>query len=159
MPHRTRDENVDAIEFTGDVDAISPASVSTKGGSLTATLRKAIRDRLGNIAGGQVSTAALTFGAGASLVLLGVGAEASRRMRVSRLGKNRFEIELDEGSDEDAVSDLTAAFLTLKTQQFKDGAMAIRGPLGADEWLAEMNEAARKAEAEAGTEAGPDKNR
>ena len=133
------------IEFTGDVDATSSASVSTKGGSLTTTLKKPIREKLGDVASGQLSAATLSFGTEASVVLLGTGIDGACRVRVSRVAKNRFEIELDDG-DDDTVDDLTAAFLTLKAQQFKEGAMALRGPYTADEWLAEIDEAARQAE-------------
>lgn len=134
------------MEFKGHVDVTSSASVSTKGGSLTTTLRKPIRETLGSIAGGHLSAAALTFGSGPAVVLLGGGAEVPCSLRVSQVAKNRYEIELTDGED-DAVDDLTAAFLTLKTQHFKDGATALRGPLSADDWRAEMNQAVRRAEA------------
>ena len=135
---------MDPIKFLGDVEAATSASVSTKGGSLTATLKKALRERLGEPAGGQLAAAALKFGSGQSLVLLGGGEHAN--VRVSRISANRFEIALDDQEDA-TVDDLTAAFLALKIEQFKRGETDLRGPIEAADWLAGIEETAEKAEA------------
>jgi hypothetical protein len=135
-----------SIEFKGDIAVASEACVGTKGGSLAATFKQAIRDRLGALPEGQLTAAVLTFAAGHSVVRLGGGSETAQCLRVSRVGRNRFEIELDDGED-DTVDDLTAAFLTLKAQQLKDGSARLRGPVDADTWLAEIDDVTRRAKA------------
>lgn len=139
------------VEITGDVAAAASATVSTKGGSLTATLKKSIRDQLGPIEGGQLAAAALTFDSGPALVLLG-SAGAAPRLRVSRTAGNRYELVVED-AEEEVVDDLTAAFLTLKAHQFQQGGLHLTPPIDADTWLAEMEEVARMAVARA-AEAG-----
>jgi hypothetical protein len=136
------------LPIVGDVDTATEVSVNTKGGSLSTTLKKGIRESLGEVGYG-LTAAALRFDTGEGVVLLSGApeSEAPASVRVSRIGSNRFEVELDSGEGEE-IDDLTAAFLTLKIDQFKKGRLHLTGPVDADEWKAEMDEKFRKAAAE-----------
>src|SRR3954469_3072009 len=123
--------------IVGDVETSTDVRVNTKGGSLTAILKKNLREQLGAI-GETLAGAALRFGGGETLLLLSnADAAPGGRLRVLRVGKNRFEIELDSDTD-DEVDGLTAAFLRVKQQQFVDGSLELMPPIGADQWRAEM---------------------
>lgn len=131
--------------ITGDVTAATEVTINTKGGSMTAILKKVLRDQLGRL-GNHLPAAVLQFTGGPAVVLMSSGAGESC-LRVHRLGGNRFEIELDAGDDEE-VDDLTVAFLRLKESQFKAGNLLLMAPVTADDWRAEMDEklkAARRA--------------
>ena len=126
--------------IVGDIVAAMDVTINTKGGSMTATLRKALRDKLGEL-GDHLSAAALQFATGQAILLLRAGtgsATSSPPVRVRRLGKNRFEIELETGDDED-IDEVTVAFLRLKEDQFKKGILALSEAATADEWRAEMD--------------------
>lgn len=133
------------LPIVGDVATTTEVSVNTKGGSLSTTLKKGIRESLGEVGYG-LTAAALRFDTGEGVVLLSGApeSEASASVRVSRIGSNRFEIELNSDKDEE-IDDLTAAFLMLKIEQFKKGRLHLTEPVDADEWQAEMDEKFRKA--------------
>ena len=128
--------------IVGDVVAVTEVTVNTKGGSMTAILKKVLRERLGRL-GNHLPAAVLQFTSGPSLVLLSSGTGESC-LRVHRMGENRFEIALDDGEDEE-VDDLTAAFLRLKESQFKAGSLPLMAPVTADEWRADMDEKLKNA--------------
>ncbi len=124
--------------IVGDVEAMTEVTVNTKGGSMTATLKKALRERLGSLAGG-LAGAAVQFTTGQAVVLLSPGGEgAGGQVRVYRIGKNRFEIELDTGEDEE-VDDVTAAFLQIKRSQFIKGELELLPPVSAAQRRAESD--------------------
>lgn len=134
--------------ITGDVEAITVVTVNTKGGSMTATLKKALREKLGEI-GGRLTAAAVQFATGQAILLLSPSGDSSSiaPVRVHRIGKNRFEIELDTGEDEE-IDNVTAAFLQLKQDQFEKGKLALMPPVNADQWRTETEksmDAARRA--------------
>ena len=122
--------------ITGDVAAVSQVTVNTKGGSVTATLKKAIRDRLGKI-GGQLSAAALEFGNGSSVVLMSAGS-VETSLRVHKIGANRFEIEIINEQEEE-IDNVAAAFINLKKSQFEAGTLPLMEPITADQWREEMD--------------------
>ena len=134
------------LPIVGDVSTVTNVSVNTRGGSLSATLKKGIRESLGEV-GERLTAASLQFASGEAVVLLrgGAGRGASRSVRVSRISKNRFEVELETG-EETEIDDLTAAFLLLKIDQFKKNKLLLVPPVTAAEWQAEMGEKFRKAE-------------
>jgi hypothetical protein len=127
-----------ADTFVGDVAAASGVTVNSKGGSLTATLKKALREKLGDVAdfGGQLAGAAVQFPGGPAVVLLSPASGLTSPIRVQQTGRNRFEIELDSGEGEE-VDEVTAAFLRLKQQQFVSGELELMGPAGAEQLAAE----------------------
>lgn len=135
------------LTFVGDIAAMSDVSVNTKGGSLNATLKKGIREMLGEV-GDHLTAAALQFSSDQAVVLLSGqrGAGAASSVRVSRISKNRFEIELDVG-DHEEIDDFTAAFLMLKIEQFKRNRLSLLPAVTAEDWQAEMDEKFRTAEA------------
>ena len=135
--------------IAGDIAAAADVAVNTKGGSLSATLKKPLRDTLGEV-GDHLAGAALQFESGQAVVLLsaGPGGAASRPVHVSRVGRNRFEIEIDSGEDE-AIDDVTAAFLALKIDQFKKGQLDLLPAVTAEDWQAETDDAFKAAEAAA----------
>lgn len=137
------------LPIVGDVVAATEVSVNTKGGSLSTTLRKGIRETLGEV-GDHLTAASLQFETGEAVILLGgaAGSDTPMSVRVSRIGANRFEVELDSGEDEE-IDDLTAAFLMIKLDQFKKGRLGLTEPITADEWRAEMDEKWKAAEAKA----------
>ncbi len=99
---------------------------------MTATLKKPLREKLGNPAD-HLAAATIEFDGGQSVVLLsGEGMESS--IRVRRIG-NRFEIGLE--NDEDETDAVTAAFLNLKLEQFKKGELEMSEPMTADAWTRE----------------------
>jgi len=142
----TRDEHP---RIVGDIASVTHVSVNTKGGSLSATLKKGIRESLSTV-GDRLTAAALEFASGSSVVLLsgGMAGSGATSIRVVRTGRNRFEIELDTGEEEE-VDDLTAAFLMLKVDQFKKDRLRLLPAVSAEEWRAEMDEKFRQAEARA----------
>lgn len=116
----------------GDVASTANVATSTKGGSLTVTLKRDLRDLL-DIAARRLSGAVLTFaafGATHSMVLLG---GAGDRYTVRRISPKRYEIELKDGP-EDVVDEMTAAFLSVKQAQFKQGRLDLADPIDADGW-------------------------
>ncbi len=134
--------------ITGDVEAMTMVTVNTKGGSMTATLKKALRETLGEI-GGRLTAAAVQFATGQAILLLSPSGDSSSiaPVRVHRIGKNRFEIELDTGEDEE-IDNVTAAFLQLKQDQFEKGELVLMPSVNADQWRIETEEnmdAARRA--------------
>ncbi len=134
--------------ITGDVEAITVVTVNTKGGSMTATLKKALREKLGEF-GGRLTGAAVQFATGQAILLLSPsgGSSSIAPVRVHRIGKNRFEIELATGEDEE-IDNVTAAFLQLKQDQFEKGELALMPSVNADQWRIETEEnmdAARRA--------------
>ena len=126
--------------ITGDIAAAADVTVNTKGGSVTATLKKSLRDRLGDVTD-HLAGAALQFAPGQSVVLLAgamVGAAAHMELRVRRTGRNRFEIELeDDGAEE--VDEVTAAFLRLKKDQFGKGLLKLSEPMTSADWRKKMD--------------------
>lgn len=131
-------ESAELHPITGDVAATADVTINTKGGSTTATLRKALRDRLGRL-GDQMAGAAVEFATGQALVLLsgGSGAADAAPVRVRKIGRNRFEIELEVEEDEE-VDEVTAAFLRLKKDQFERGLLNLSAPMTADALEARM---------------------
>lgn len=122
----------------GDVEAASEVTVNTKGGSMTATLKKGLRERLGQVFG-RLAGGVLQFETGQSLLLLSPGAGAGlASVRVQRIGRNRFEIELDTHENEE-VDEVTAAFLRLKQAQFVNDELTLLPPVDADELRAEAD--------------------
>lgn len=125
-----------ANAFTGDIVAGADVTINTKGGSMTATLKKSLRDTLGAV-GGSVAGATVEFSTGQSLVLL-TGGGANVPVRVRRLSGRRFEIEIDNQDDQE-VDEVTAAFLRLKTLQFVEGKMTLGEALTAHSWRESMD--------------------
>lgn len=122
----------------GDVVATAEVRVNTKGGSMTATLKKPIRERLGEI-GSRLVAAAVEFTAGQPVLLLSPGASAgSLPLRVRRVSERLFEIELGSG-EEDEVDEVTAAFLRLKQSRFVTDDLDLAPPVSGDQWRAEMD--------------------
>lgn len=132
-----------APAIRGDVQALAEVAVHAGSGSLTATLRKPLREALGTV-GERLAGAALRFEAGPGVVLLGAPGEAA--LRVQRLGPNRFEITLDTGADVE-VDEATAAFLALKLDQLRAGRLDLTPPMTPAELRAAT--AAKRAAAEA----------
>jgi hypothetical protein len=136
------------LPFTGDVVARADLTINTKGGSTTAILKKAIRERLGAL-GQHLPAAALEFSTGQAIVLL-AGNTASQEswlpVRVCRVGRNRFEIAIETDASEE-VDEVTAAFLRLKRDQFAKGTLRLVGPVTAEEWRADMDRQIGAAEA------------
>jgi hypothetical protein len=121
-------------QITGDIAASADVTIHTKGGSVTATLKKALRDRLGTLKDHHPG-AALQFANGQSVVLL-VGASDAPRggaFRVHRINSNRFEIVFEDESEPD-VDPVTAAFLHLKSDQFRKGVLRLSEPMTAEDW-------------------------
>jgi len=137
----------DMVAFVGDIVAISDVSVSMKGGSLNATLKKGIREVLGEC-GDYLTAAALKFSSDQAVVLLsgGMGASGASSVRVRKISMNRFEIALDTG-DHEEIDDVTAAFLMLKIDQFKKNKLNLLPAVTVEEWQAEMDEKFMTAEA------------
>ena len=134
--------------FVGDVAAASGVTVNSKGGSLTATLKKALREKLGDVdgLGGQLAGAAVQFAGGPAVVLLSAASGLKSPIRVQQTGRNRFEIELDSGDEED-VDEVTAAFLRLKQQQFVSGELELMAPAGSEQLATEADSQMAKARA------------
>lgn len=134
--------------ITGDIAAAADVTVNSKGGSVTATLKKSLRDRLGRMTN-HLSGAALQFANGQAIVLLAgasAGAFAGGEVRVRQTGRNRFEIEFDDdGVDE--IDEVTASFLRLKKDQFEKGQLKLSAPMSAEDWRkatdAQLSEARR----------------
>ncbi len=135
------------LAFVGDIAAMSDVSVNTSGGSLNATLKKGIRETLGEF-GDHLTAAVLQFSNDQGVVLLGggLGTSDASSVRVSKISKNRFEIELDVG-DHEEIDDITAAFLMLKVDQFKRNRLNLLPAVTAEDWQAEMDEKFRTAKA------------
>jgi hypothetical protein len=144
------DPRPESANVHGDVEALSVVAVDRRSGSLRATLKKDLGERLGAI-GDRLTGAALPFGAGGAAVLLCAGFTG---LVVHRIAANRYEIELETGEDTE-TDEVTAAFLALKTSQFTKGRLPLLPPVTAEEWQAEMDEKFRAAEARAGEHATP----
>jgi hypothetical protein len=139
------------VALTGDLRATEEVSISTRGGSLGATLKKGIRDHL-VLAGNRLAGGVVEFAAGQSLVLLSGGAtEGARAFQVRRITPNRYEIELEtDETDDDEVDAMTAAFLALKAAQFERGELRLSPPMTADKWRQRFDRALAATEAQEG---------
>lgn len=143
-------EHHEPVPIVGEDLVFTELTVNTKGGAMSAILKKAIRESLGEV-GGRLGAASLKFAAGPSVVLLtgGHSAEtAATQVRVSRVGKNRFMVDLETGETVE-TDEVTDAFVRLKIEQFKMGRLELLPAVSADEWLAEMDEKSRIALGEA----------
>ncbi|MBL8443374.1 MAG: hypothetical protein JNK52_04945 [Zoogloeaceae bacterium] len=141
-------EQYQPVPIVGEDLLFTELTVNSKGGAMTAILKKAIRESLGEV-GSRLGAASLTFDTGASVVLLTGASDAnaaSTQVRVSRLGKNRFMLDLETGESEE-VDEMTDAFVRLKIEQFKLGRLDLLPAITADEWQVEMDERFRRAEA------------
>jgi len=122
--------------ITGDVAASTDVTINKKGGSVTATLKKSLRDSLGDL-GESVAAATVEFSTGQAILLLsgvpGAAEKTAAEVHVRKVGPNRFEIELDTDEDEE-VDEVTAAFLRLKIDQFTKGGLKLAEPVTADRW-------------------------
>ena len=134
-------QKVQSSAILGDVVANGEVTINAKGGSMTATLKKALRDKLGDI-GASLSAAAMLFETGQAVVLLSKVPGATNTdspLHVRRIGLNRFEVGIANAGDED-VDEVTAAFLQLKKDLFSKGKVRLSAPITADAWRAEMDE-------------------
>lgn len=107
----------------GDV-TVEETRLNTKGGSMTAILRKRLSEALGTT-GGLVTGARLDFGQLASVVLLapsriGTGRVKRGRIRITRMTDRRFVVDLIDDNPE-TIDPFTQAFLTMIVEQFKRG--------------------------------------
>ena len=131
--------------ITGDVVALTEVTVNSKGDSTTAILKKGLRETLGKI-GDRLTAAALPF-SGSSVLLMSADT-AGATIRVRKIGKNRYEIELTTEEDE-RVDETTEAFLQLKANQFKSHALSLAAPMTANQWQSRMDDELRGAKAAA----------
>src|SRR5690606_19156299 len=97
--------------FIGDVDAQSVLKVNRKGGSITATLKKAITDHL-NLSDDHLVAAVVDLGLDRTILLLGAD-PLPGDLQVIRRGGNSVEIVADDDGDVE-VDPITEAFLALK---------------------------------------------
>ncbi|MEO2039962.1 hypothetical protein D6851_04135 [Altericroceibacterium spongiae] len=125
--------------ITGDIAASADVTINTKGGSVTAILKKSLRDRLGALSD-HLAGAALQFASGQSVLLLaGAGSGAlAGAVRVRKTGQNRFEIVLD-GDEAEEIDEVTATFLRLKKDQFEKGLLNLSEPMTAVDWRKQMD--------------------
>lgn len=130
------------MPITGDIAASSDVTVNTKGGSMTATLRKPLRDLLPDKMG-HLSGAALEFEGGEAVVIL---AGSTKRyhsptgVQVRRVSRNIFEIEMEtEDGKSEEVDVVTAAFLTIKEKQLARGTLRLSDPMSAEGWRAKTD--------------------
>lgn len=132
--------------IVGDVTASSDVSVNRKGGSVTTTLKKVLRERL-NLVGNHMYAATMQFSSGQSLLLMRGETENPRSaVRVTQVARNRFEIELADDGDDDPVDDLTAAFVMAKRELFKKGELELTAPVSADDFEREVQAKFEQAE-------------
>ena len=124
---------VELNPIVGDVAVTSDVTLNTKGGSVTATLRKSLAQRLGE-ARTRLSGAALQFSNGQAMVILAGGGEAKlKSFHVRRVSQDRFEIALED-SEAVELHTVAAAFLRLKVDQFQRDVLELSDPKSADEW-------------------------
>jgi hypothetical protein len=100
----------------GDV-SVEDTRLNTKGGSMTATLKKPLRDALG--AGKRALGVRLDFGK-VSGVFLAPARLARQRFQVTRMGERRIVIDLVDDTRQ-PLDPYEAAFLNVLTEQFKRG--------------------------------------
>jgi hypothetical protein len=135
--------------IVGDVTALVDVTIHQKGGSLTATLKKPLGERVGAEVR-SISGAAVDFETGQSVVILSPQPDGSAQVHVRRVGLNRFEIAIDDGRDIE-VDPVTAAFVQLQIALFAKGKLPLDEPVTADVWDATIDaklaraRAARKA--------------
>jgi hypothetical protein len=107
-----------AASIQGDV-TVEETRLNTKGGSMTAILRKKLSEALGR--GGTTATGArFDFGQLGSVILLVSNRIKGGRIQVTRMNDRRFVVDLVDKSAV-TVEPLTRAFLTIIAEQFKHG--------------------------------------
>lgn len=123
-------QTVRASSIVGDV-ILDEVNVNQKGGSLTATLKKTIRNGL-SVAAGHLDGALLQFEEGVACVLMASSITQDdhnepHRFRVTRVSPQRFVVDL---VDEQAptVDPVTQAVLLLLQEQIKEGAVRFLEP-------------------------------
>jgi hypothetical protein len=109
-------------------------TVNSKGGSMTVTLKKPLRELLGQT-NGHVTAFSLTFAPGKSAVVL-MGPDVADATEVRQLGSGAFEISFETEARE--VDTLTAAFIRLQIDQLEKEKLPLTEPQTADQWSAEM---------------------
>ncbi len=140
-------QNTESEAFIGDVVATEDVAINTKGGSMSATLKKPLRERLGDV--GMAAGAALEFDTGQAVVILSRRSGTSEApVRIRKLGTNRFELRIDGGDDVE-IDGVTAAFLRLKRALFERGELELSVPVSADRWRAAIAAKLRPGEAAA----------
>ena len=134
------DRKGQANEILGDVIARENVRISKKGGSMTAILKKPLRETLGDV-GSFLSAATVEFATGQTLVLLSGAPDdgaTDSPVHVRKVGLNRFEIEIEAIGYEE-VDEITAAFLRLNRDLFAKGKLGISKRMTAADWRDEMN--------------------
>lgn len=133
-----RREHSAAIE--GDVTAAEDVTINKKGGSLTAILKKSLREQLGAVEE-PLMGAALQFDTGQSVVVLSRKpgtAAGGATVQVRKVGPNRFQLSLGDESAQE-VDPVTAAFVQLKIDLFAKGKLQLSDPYTAESWGAVMD--------------------
>ena len=107
-----------AATIQGDV-TVEETRLNTKGGSMTAILRKKLSGALGG--GGTTAMGArFDFGKLGSVILLVPDRMKGGRIQVTRMNDRRFVVDLVDKSAA-TVEPFTHAFLTIIAEQFKHG--------------------------------------
>jgi hypothetical protein len=120
------------IPITGDTSATATITVSDKGGSLSAILKKALTAPFGRFR--RLSGATVTFKDGPALMLLLDPERVARNsgVRVRRLSQACFQLELIGAETAEQLDPVTAAFLALRKAQFNAGQVAATELTAAD---------------------------
>lgn len=117
------DPTITAPIILGDV-VVHPVTVNQKGGSLTATLKKALRADW-TVASGRLHGARMEFGNGVACVLMapevaGTIDISTPRFHVTQVSPSRFQVDL-LGEDTPTMEPMTAALLSILKEQIKAG--------------------------------------
>ncbi len=125
MPTKSkpRSDPASLPQLEGDI-VVETTTLNSKGGSLTATLRKNLRVAFSEGVH-KGAGALLDFGKHGSVVLIAPtaadsGPEASHRYHITRMNDRRYVVDVIDDEAE-TVDPVTQAFLTLIVEQFKHG--------------------------------------
>lgn len=128
--------------IVGDVP-IDQVAVNSKGGSLSAILKRSIRGDL--TSGADYFGAKMEFGPGVSAVLVAPMIKKSRgradpgRFRVVRVSRSRYVVDFEENNEE-VIDPVTKATLELLEEMLKAGKLKLLGKDEVKDRLNKLNE-------------------
>lgn len=143
--------SVDTPRFKGEISAQDDLRANTKGGSITAILKKGLANALGLAVprSGQNQTltaAAVEIDSAHRLLLMTAKESFGKTIQVRRTGKHSVELSVSE-EETDEVDEVAASFVEFKKKLFAQGRLNLTKPMDANALEALADHALAEAQA------------
>lgn len=122
--------------FKGEISAQDDLRTNTKGGSITAILKKGLATAFGLVdaRGAQTQTlaaAAVQIDSAHRLLLMTVKESFGTAIQVRRTGKHSVELSVSE-EETDEIDEVATSFIEIKKKLFAQGRLNLTAPMDAD---------------------------